>query len=79
MILAVLGESGKETIVGIGQYDSNRDMHTADIALAVRDNYQSQGVGTVLITYLTHLAKRKRIAGIYGRGSCWERPCIQVI
>jgi ribosomal protein S18 acetylase RimI-like enzyme len=79
VILAVLGESGKETIVGtgketivgtgketivgIGQYDINRDMHTADIALAVRDKCQNQGLGTVLITYLTHLAKRKGLLG----------------
>lgn len=62
-ILAVLGESGKETIVGIGQYSMNRGMHTADIALAVRDDYQNQGLGTVLITYLTYLAKRKGLLG----------------
>jgi ribosomal protein S18 acetylase RimI-like enzyme len=63
VILAVLGESGKETVSGIGQYSLNRDMHTADIALAVRDQYQNQGVGTELITYLTYLAKRKGLLG----------------
>ncbi len=63
VILAVLGESGKETIVGIGQYDLNRDMHTAEIALAVGDEYQKQGIGMVLITYLTHLAKRRGLLG----------------
>ena len=63
MILAVLGESGKETIAGIGQYSLNRDMHTADIALAVRDQYQNQGLGLELITYLTYLAKNKGLLG----------------
>lgn len=63
VILAVLGEAGHETIVGIGQYSLNRDMHTADMALAVRDQYQNQGVGTELIKYLTHLAKRKGLLG----------------
>ena len=63
MILAVLGESGKETIAGIGQYSLNRDMHTADIALAVRDQYQNQGLGPELITYLTYLAKNKGLLG----------------
>ncbi len=63
VILAVLGESGKETIIGIGQYSINRDMHTADIALAIRDEYQSQGLGTELIRYLTYLAKRKGLLG----------------
>lgn len=63
VILAVLGESGKEIIVGIGQYDLNRDMHTAEIALAVRDEYQKHGLGIVLITYLTHLAKKRGLLG----------------
>lgn len=63
VILAVLGESGKETIAGIGQYGLNRDMHTADIALAVRDRYQNQGLGLELITYLTYLAKNKGLLG----------------
>lgn len=63
VILAVLGESGKETIAGIGQYSLNKDMHTADIALAVRDRYQNQGLGLELITYLTYLAKNKGLLG----------------
>jgi ribosomal protein S18 acetylase RimI-like enzyme len=63
VILAVLGESGNETIAGIGQYSLNRDIHTADIALAVRDQYQNQGLGLELITYLTYLAKNKGLLG----------------
>ena len=63
VILAVLGESGKETIAGIGQYSLNRDMHTADIALAVGDQYQNQGLGLELITYITYLAKNKGLLG----------------
>ena len=38
-------------------------IHTADIALAVRDEHQDQGLGTELITYLTYLAKRKGLLG----------------
>jgi acyl-CoA hydrolase/GNAT superfamily N-acetyltransferase len=63
VILAIIGDSTKETIIGIGQYNLNRDMHTADIALAVRDNYQNQGLGIELISYLTYLAKRKGLLG----------------
>jgi len=63
VILAVLGEAGKETIAGIGQYSLNRDMHTADIALAVSDRHQNQGLGYELISYLTYLAKNKGLLG----------------
>jgi RimJ/RimL family protein N-acetyltransferase len=63
VILAVLGESEKETIVAIGQYSLNGDMHTADIALAVADRYQNQGLGIELISYLTDLARKKGLLG----------------
>jgi len=60
VILAVIeGPEGKETIVGLGQYDVNRDAHTAEVALVVRDKYQNQGVGSEILSYLTYLAKRR--------------------
>lgn len=52
-----------ETIVGIGQYEINRDVHTAEIALVVRDEYQKQGIGMELLTYLTFLARKNGILG----------------
>jgi len=63
VILAVLSESEKETIAGIGQYSLNGDTHTADIALAVADRYQNQGLGIELISYITDLAKIKGVLG----------------
>jgi ribosomal protein S18 acetylase RimI-like enzyme len=38
-------------------------MHTAEIALAVRDEDQNKGLGLELISYLTYLAKRKGLLG----------------
>ncbi len=78
VILAVLGESGKETIIGIGQYSINRDMHTADIALAVRDEYQTQGLGTELIKYLTYLAKRKGLLGFTAEVLMGNQPVFKL-
>jgi ribosomal protein S18 acetylase RimI-like enzyme len=63
VVLASIRSSSKETIVGIGQYSLNNDMHTADIALAVRDKCQGKGLGNELITYLTYLAKNKGLLG----------------
>ncbi|HWQ18447.1 MAG TPA: GNAT family N-acetyltransferase [Methanotrichaceae archaeon] len=60
VILAVIeGPEEKETIVGLGQFDINRDAHTAEVALVVRDKYQNQGVGSEILSYLTYLAKRR--------------------
>ena len=62
-ILAVLQDKEKETIIGLGQYELNSDMHTAEVALVVLDGYQNQGVGTELISYLTLLARRLGLLG----------------
>lgn len=63
IMLATVEKDGKEIICGLGQYGLNRDMHTADIALVVRDDYQNQGIGAELISYLTYLAKKQGLLG----------------
>jgi len=63
VLVAVKEENGKEQISGLGQYAMNSDMYTADIALAVRDECQNQGVGKELLTHLTYLAKKQGLLG----------------
>ena len=65
-ILAVIVEKEKETIIGLGQYELNPDMHSAEVALVVRDKFQGQGVGMELLSYLTYLAKRQGLLGFTG-------------
>lgn len=43
MILAIIEDDNKETIAGIGQYDMNKGMHTAEVAQVVKDEYQKMG------------------------------------
>jgi len=65
VILAVLQDEDKEkeVIVGIGQYSIEENTHTADVAFVVRDEYQNEGIGTELLTYLTYLAKKEGLLG----------------
>jgi len=62
-ILAVRQEGEKEEIVGIGQYWIQETTHTADIAFAVRDDYQNKGIGFELFSYITYLAKKHGLLG----------------
>jgi acyl-CoA hydrolase/RimJ/RimL family protein N-acetyltransferase len=62
-ILAVIQEGEKEVAIGIGQYVINADIHTADVAFVVRDDYQNKGIGTELLSYLTYLGKRSGLLG----------------
>ena len=63
VLVAVKEEDGKEQISGLGQYAMNSDTYTADIALAVRDECQNQGVGKELLSHLTFLAKKQGLLG----------------
>ncbi|HII07919.1 MAG TPA: GNAT family N-acetyltransferase [Methanotrichaceae archaeon] len=65
VILAVVEdlEREKEKVVGVGQYSRNRDMHTAEVALVVRDDHQEKGIGSELLHYLTYLSKRQGLLG----------------
>lgn len=65
-ILATIREKEKETIVGLGQYELNSDMHSAEVALVVRDRFQGRGVGRVLLSYLIYLARRQGLLGFSG-------------
>jgi GNAT superfamily N-acetyltransferase len=66
VILAVIQEGGKEAIMGVGQYWIQETTHTADIALAVRDDYQNKGIGFQLFSYITYLAKKQGLLGFTG-------------
>lgn len=63
VILACIIKNDIETIVGIGQYVKWEDKNFADIAFAVRDDYQKKGIGSELIDYITLLAKNEGLQG----------------
>jgi GNAT superfamily N-acetyltransferase len=78
IILAALEEEGKETIVGRGQYAIHERSHTTEVAFAVRDDYQSKGIGTTLLTYLTYLAKRQGLLGFTAEVLVENRPMMNL-
>ncbi len=76
VILAVLQDKEKETIIGLGQYEVNRDMHTAEVAIVVQDKYQNQGVGKEILSYLTYLARRQGLLGFTAEVLVENKPMI---
>ena len=75
VILATIREAEGEIekVVGVGQYGINETNHTAEVALVVRDEDQSKGVGTELLSYLTYLAKREGLLRVHRRGAGGEQ------
>jgi RimJ/RimL family protein N-acetyltransferase len=78
MILAIIEDKEKETIAGIGQYDLNRDMLTAEVAQVVKDEYQNMGVGHELLAYLTHLARKRGILAFTAEVLAENKPMINL-
>jgi len=63
VILAVHTVEEIEEVIGIGQYSIDEVSHTADVAFAVRDEWQGKGIGTELLKFLTTLAKKRGLLG----------------
>jgi acyl-CoA hydrolase/GNAT superfamily N-acetyltransferase len=62
-IVAVTGEIGKETIVGLGRYILDQKTNMAEVDFAVRDTHQRKGIGGFLLKVLCEIGKSKGITG----------------
>jgi acyl-CoA hydrolase/GNAT superfamily N-acetyltransferase len=78
MILAIVEGDSRETIAAIGQYEINKNMHTAEVALVVRDEYQKMGVGHDLLSYLTRLAMMRGLLGFTAEVLVENKPMLNL-
>jgi acyl-CoA hydrolase len=67
VMLATIEEAETEQVVGIGQFYIEEALHTAEVGLVVRDDYQNRGVGHELLAYLVHLARERGLFGFTAR------------
>jgi acyl-CoA hydrolase/GNAT superfamily N-acetyltransferase len=77
-ILAIQKNEGREEILGLGQYVVTRTSHMAEVAFAVKDNFQGQGIGKVLLSYLTFLAQRQGLLGFIAEVLMENRPMLHL-
>jgi acyl-CoA hydrolase/GNAT superfamily N-acetyltransferase len=78
VILATTGDEDKEEVVGIGQYGIGQDVHSAEVAFAVRDTAQKQGIGTELLNYLIYLGKRNGLLSFTAEVLYENRPMLSI-
>lgn len=78
VILAIAGPTENELIVGVGQFGVDEKSHTAEVAFAVRDDQQNQGIGQEMLSYLTYLAKREGLLGFTAEVLIDNRPMLHV-
>jgi acyl-CoA hydrolase/GNAT superfamily N-acetyltransferase len=78
VILAVIKEDEKEIVVGMGQISKDENTLFAEVAFAVRDDYQNLGIGTALLTYLTAIAKKEGLHGFMAEVLLENQPMLRV-
>lgn len=78
MILAIVEGDDKETIAAIGQYEIDEKVHTAEVALVVKDMYQKMGVGHDVLVYLTRLARRRGLLGFTAEVLIENKPMLDL-
>jgi len=78
VILATIEEGGREIAVGMGQTIKDANHQTAEVAFAVRDSYQDQGIDTELLSYLTNLAQKEGLQGFTADVLVENKPMLHV-
>jgi acyl-CoA hydrolase/GNAT superfamily N-acetyltransferase len=77
-IAAILKQNEAEVMVGLGQYAIEPNSHSAEIAFAVRDEYQNKGIGKELLSYLTLLAKKQGLLGFTAEVLVENQPMLHL-
>ena len=79
-IVAVVddGRGVTEEFAGVGRYYIYPDRQSAEVAFAVRDDFQNKGIGQELLTYLTYLARRQGLLGFTAEVLAGNEPMLHV-
>ena len=64
-LVAVIGKSDEERIIGVARYAADND-EACEFAVAVADDWQCRGIGTTLVPLLFEHAARAGFKTIYG-------------
>jgi acyl-CoA hydrolase len=63
-IIALVGESGFQKVVGVGSYYLDQAKNMAEIAFSVSKEYQGKSLGKILIRKLAEAARENGISGL---------------
>lgn len=79
VILALIVKDERETVIGLGQYAVDETTHMAEFAFVVKDEFQNKGVGAVLNSYLTYLAKKQGLLGFTAEVFADNAPTLHLL
>jgi acyl-CoA hydrolase/ribosomal protein S18 acetylase RimI-like enzyme len=77
-ILAVVQHGSHEEIAGIGWWYADNKEQNAEVAFAVKDDYQNQGIGTTLVDYLCDIGRKMGFKSIVAEVLTWNDIMIRI-
>ena len=78
VLLATLRKGEREEVIGMAQYVADEATNFAEVAFAVRDQYQNQGVGWELLKQLAYVARRRGLFGFTAQVLATNRPMLRL-
>lgn len=65
-LIGVIQEDGQDAIVGVSRFVTNPDADSCEFALVIRDDFQGQGLGRILMEQLFDAAREKGLKVMEG-------------
>ncbi|NLO22178.1 MAG: GNAT family N-acetyltransferase [Syntrophomonadaceae bacterium] len=80
-ILAIIQQEAEkqEQVVGLGQYFINEADYSAEVGFATSDNYQNNGIASILLAHLTYLAKKNGLLSFTASVLSENRAMVRVL
>ncbi len=79
VILAILKEGERETVIGMGQYTPDEKTLQVEAAIVVKDEFQRRGVGREIVQYLVFLGKRRGLSGVSASVLMENKPMLYLL
>jgi len=78
VLLALVKDGDVDVAAGMGQFSIDQLSHTAEVAFAVKDEYQNRGIGSQLLDYLIFLARRQGLLGLSAEVLARNKPMLHL-
>jgi acyl-CoA hydrolase/RimJ/RimL family protein N-acetyltransferase len=78
VILAVIERETQDVVVGLAEYYLEEENLAANVAFTVRDEYQNKGIGSELLAYIVHLARREGLHALTAEVLAENKPMMRV-
>ena len=77
-VVGIVPCASYEQIVGIAQYFQDPRSKCAEVALLIQDEWQLKGMGTLLLAYITQIARQRGVKNFYAKVLPDNEPMLSI-